>query len=146
MVGRSMIQVAMKMSADVYKQENTQDADTGAIRRHWEFDHTERCFVEPTKSDGSSTKTDGKSFGQSINGYSETFQVRAKFNKPLSKRWRITNVTSSNGISIFNEMDKLSNPPMIFEVISCHAMLDPFGRLSHYDVTLERVNIQNNDS
>lgn len=146
MAGKSLMQVAMKMSADIYKQENTQDSESGAIRRHWELDKTEKCFVEPTKSDGSSTKTDGKTFSQGLDGYSEKFQVRAKFNNPLSKRWRVTNIRSSNNVSIFNEMDRLSTPPMIFEVISCHAMLDPFGRLSHYDVTLERVNIQNNES
>lgn len=146
MIGKSMMQVAMRMSADVYIQENVQDVSTGEISRHWEYDRTVKCFIEPTKSDGSSTKTDGKKFNLALDGYTETFQVRGKFPVPLSKRWRISNVRSSNNISVFNEMDRMSQPPMIFEVVSCHAMLDPFGRLSHYDVTLERVNIQTNDT
>lgn len=136
----------MMMKADIYEQENTQDSKTGIIQRHWELKRTVSCQIQPTRSDGGSTKTDGKFYNSENNSYRETAQLRAKFLVPLSKRWRISNVRSSNNELIFKELDTLSQQPTIFEVISCHPMTDPFGRLSHYDVTLERVNIQNNDS
>lgn len=136
----------MMMRADLYEQENGQDETTGTITRHWEYKRTVKCQIQPTKSTGGSTNTDGKEYNSNRNDYKETSQLRAKFTIPLSKRWRISNIRTSDNKSIFNEMDTISQRPTIYEVVSCHAMIDPFGRLSHYDVTLERVNIQNNDT
>jgi len=136
----------MMMKADVYEQENTQNAETGTFERHWEFKKTVPCQIQPTKSDGGSTKNDGKFVNTDSNTYRETAQIRGRFLNPLSKRWRVSNIRSSDNKSIFNELDTMNRRPSIFEVVSCHPMTDPFGRLSHYDVTMERVNVQNNDS
>lgn len=146
MYKNTYVSSVMSMRADVYEQENTQDANTGTLTRHWELRRTVKCYIQPTKSDGSSTKSDGKFYNTDKNTYEETSQIRGKFTVPLSKRWRVSNIRSSDNKSIFNEMDLMSGRPTIYEVVSCHPMLDPFGRLSHYDVTMERVNIQNNDS
>ena len=141
----SYIGSTMMMKADIYEQENTQDEISGAITRHWELKRTVQCQIQPAKTGSSgSQKQDGKSY--SDNTYSESFILRAKFLVPLSKRWRISNIRSSRNELIYMEMDTLSQQPTIFEVMACHAMTDPFGKFSHYDVTLERVNIQNNDS
>lgn len=135
----------MMMRADVYEQENTQDSTTGAITRHWELKRTVNCQIQPAKTgSGASQRQDGKLYKD--NEYSESSVLRAKFLIPLSKRWRISNIRSSNNELIFLEMDTMSRNATIFEVVACHAMTDPFGKLSHYDVTLERVNIQSNDS
>lgn len=145
-MNNSYISTIMNMYADIYIQENTQNADTGSIERHWEYSRTVRCLLEPSKSSGTSTHADGKQFADGPIGYRETLQLRGKFITQLSKRWRVSNIRSSNNEIIFNQNDLNSNPPTIFEVVSCHPMTDPFGRLSHYDVTLERVNVQNNDT
>lgn len=136
----------MMMKADIYEQENTQDENTGTITRHWELKRTVKCQIQPTKSDGGSTKTDGKNYNTDSNTYDETSQLRGKFLDPLSKRWRISNIRSADNKLIYLEMDTTSQNATIYEVVACHAMTDPFGKLSHYDVKLERVNIQSNDS
>lgn len=146
MLKNSYISTIMTMRADIYEQENSQNADTGAISRHWEYRRTVRCQIQPTKTDGSSIKSDGKFYQISNNQYDETNQLRCKFLVPMSKRWRVTNIRTSDNQNIFSETDGMANNPTIFEVVSCHAMADPFGRLSHYDVTLERVNVQSNDT
>jgi hypothetical protein len=145
-MNNSYISTIMNMYADIYIQENTQNPTTGSIERHWEYLKTVRCLIEPAKSSGASTRADGKEFSNGPIGYKESLQLRGKFISQLSKRWRITNIRSSDNQIIFNQNDLNSNPPTIFEVFSCHPMTDPFGRLSHYDVTLERVNVQNNDT
>jgi hypothetical protein len=142
----SYIGSTMMMKADIYEQENTQDLTTGTLTRHWEFKNTVNCQIQPTKSDGGSTKTDGKKYNTNSNTYSESSQLRGKFLVPLSKRWRVSNIRSSDNKLIYLEMDTTSQNATIYEVVACHAMTDPFGKLSHYDVKLERVNIQNNDS
>jgi hypothetical protein len=136
----------MNMKVDIYKQENTQNPNTGSIERHWEYIKTVRCLIEPSKSSGTSTSADGKQFTNGVVGYRETMQLRGKFITQLSKRWRISNIKSSDNELIFNQVDLNNSPPTVFEVVSCHPMTDPFGRFSHYDVTLERVNIQSNDT
>ena len=142
----SYIGSTMMMRADIYEQENTQDSNTGTITRHWEFKRTVNCQIQPAKTGNTGgKKQDGKSYN-SDHSYDETSILRAKFLVPLSKRWRISNIRSSDNKIIFIEMDTLSEKPTIFEVNACHPMTDPFGRLSHYDVTLGRVNIQDNDS
>ena len=146
MFPNSFMSTIMTMKADIYEQENTQDEKTGSIARHWEYKKTVRCHIEPSKSSGVATTGDGKKFSAGNDMYQEPLQLRAKFNNRLSKRWRISNIVASNGELIYKEFDLYSQPATVFEVVSCHPMTDPFGRLSHFDVTLERVNIQNNDS
>ena len=145
-MNNSYISTIMTMYADIYIQENTQNSDTGSIERHWEYSKTVRCLIEPSKSNGSSTRGDGKQFSNGTVGYHETLILRGKFVTQLSKRWRVSNIRSSDNQVIFNQNDLIGNVPTIFEVFSCHPMTDPFGRFSHYDVTLERVNVQNNDT
>lgn len=146
MIRNSYISTTMMMRADIYEQENTQNPDTGAIDRHWEYKRTVKCQIQPTKTDGSSTKSDGKFYGSDNSSYKETSQLRCKFLIALSKRWRVSNIRSSDNVALFVEQDTMSKRPTIYEVVSCHAMTDPFGRLSHYDVTLERVKLQANDT
>jgi len=146
MFPNSYISTIMNMYADIYEQENVQNADTGAIERHWEYKRTIRCLLEPSKSSGTSLTGDGKEFRTGSNGYGETLQLRGKFTSQLSKRWRVSGIKSSDGRYIYVEPDLYSNPPTIFEVMACHPMTDPFGRLSHYDVILERVLVQANDN
>ena len=146
MFPNSYISTIMNMTVDVYEQENVQNSQTGSIERHWEYKRTVKCLLEPSKSSGVSTHGDGKQFSNGVNGYVETLQLRGKFITKLSKRWRISGVRASNNEYIYVESELITPTPTVFEVISCHPMTDPFGRFSHYDVTLERVQVQSNDS
>ena len=44
------------------------------------------------------------------------------------------------------EIDKINNPDTIFDITATHAVLDPFGKISYYEVTLQRVEIQNDQT
>ena len=65
---------------------------------------------------------------------------------PFSRRWRVSNLKSSDGQQMFFEIDKFDTPDTIFDVISSHAVLDPFGKISYYEVNLQRVHIQNDNT
>jgi len=134
----------MNMSADIFEQENSQDSTTGAILRTWKYQKTIKCHLLPQKSSGASVRSDGKKFNDSNGKYTENLQLRGKFTDKLSKRWRISNIKTSDNQIVFTETDIFSENPTIFEVVSCHPMTDPFGRFVFYDVTLERVNVQDN--
>lgn len=144
----SIIGSIMNMSADIYKQQNTQDPNTGAISREWVYEKTIPCKIEPIKSRGTSSKGDNKIFTAGDNakgGYDENLQLKFKGMQLLSKRWRIGNIRSSDGQQVFIEIDQYGNPDTIFEVSASHAVLDPFGKLSYYEASLHRVPLQNND-
>jgi hypothetical protein len=144
----SFIASIMNMTAQVYKQKNTQDPDTGAIIRGWAYDHTIKCKIEPIKSRGTSVSGDNKVFTPSDKGqgkYDEKLQLKIKCLELLSKRSRIHYIRSSDGQQVFIEVDKYGDPDSIFEVVSSHAVLDPFGKVSYYEANLQRVPIQDND-
>jgi hypothetical protein len=142
----SFITSIMNVKADIYKQTNTQDPNTGAIVRQWSYFKTVQCKVEPVGSDGTSGKSDSKSFastGDSI-GYAEKLKLKIKTTELLSKRWRIENIRSSDNQQVFVELDKSGKPDSIFEVYSSHGVLDPFGKVSYFEAVLQRVPVQNN--
>lgn len=146
MFNSSVVASVMNMKVDLYKQQNTQDPNTKAIIRQWVYDKTIQCKVEPIKVRGASTRTDNKSFGTGVQGdYNEKVQLKMKCLELLSKRWRIENIRSSDGKSVFVEIDKTEMPDTKFEVTSSHAILDPFGKIAYYEAVLLRVQVQDDD-
>jgi len=136
----------MNMSADIFKEQNSQDPNTKAIIRGWNYSSTIQCKVEPVKVAGSSTRTDNKKFTTTKEGdYTEKLQLKIKTTLLLSKRWRIQNIRSSDGLPVFIEIDKIDNPDTIFEVTSSHPVLDPFGKVAYYEAVLLRVQVQDDD-
>lgn len=146
MYNNSVMASIMNMKADIYEQEYSQDPNTGAVLREWNYARTIQCKVEPIKVGGASTRTDNKVFGKGAEGdYTEKFQIRIKCNELLSKRWRIENIRSSDNQPVFYEIDRLGEPDTIFEVTSSHATLDPFGKVVYYEAVLLRTQVQSND-
>lgn len=143
----SYIGSVMNMTADVMTQENRQSHTSGTVVREWVYDRTIRCKIEPIKSSGGSNRSDNKRFDMGKhNEYDEKLQLKMKCLTPFSKRWRVTNVRSSDGKPVYFEVDRYDNPDTIFDVTASHAVLDPFGKISYYEVTLQRVHIQNDNT
>lgn len=141
----SVISTIMNMTADIYIQQNVQST-SGVMQRKWIYDKTIPCKAMPVSNKGGKSTTDDKIFTTGPSGYSE--DVHVKFQSPilLSKRWRVSNIKSSDNIPVFEEQDLIGNPDTIFEIISNHPVLDPFGKVSYYEVNLRRAVIQNNDT
>lgn len=135
----------MNMSADIYIQQNVQ-SQSGVVQRQWIYNQTIPCKVMPAKNKGGSSSGDDKGFGTGVTGYSEDLHLKMQSPILLSKRWRVTGVRTNDNRQVFLETDKLNDPDTIFEVVSNHAVLDPFGRISYYEINLRRANIQSNDT
>lgn len=146
-MNNSFIQSIMNMTADVYVQTNKQSPSSGVILREWLYDKTIQCKIEPLKTRGSSSKSDNKTFDNGkFDEYDEKLQLKMKCLIPFSKRWRISGIRSNNGKQIYTEIDKIDNPDTQFDVTASHAVLDPFGNISYYEVTLQRVHVQNDNT
>lgn len=146
MFNSSIIASIMNMTSEIWVQQNFQDENTGAISREWIYQKTISCKIEPIKSGGASTRGDNKAFDRgSAGGYAEKLQIKVKSLELLSKRWRLTAVRSSDNSPVFIEIDRYDQPDSIFEVFSSHPVLDPFGKVSYFEATLQRVPVQDND-
>lgn len=143
----SYIGSIMNMTADVLIQQNQQSETSGVITREWLYDKTIRCKIEPIKSGGALNKGDNKRFDMGKhNEYDEKLQLKMKCLIPVSKRWRISSIRSSDGKQVYIELDRYENPDTIFDITSSHAVLDPFGKVAYYEVTLQRVHVQNDNT
>lgn len=137
----------MNMSVDIYVQQNSQSSDSGVLTRQWVYSQTIQCKIEPIKSGGASNRADNKRFDiGKHNEYDEKLQLKMKCMIPVSKRWRISGIKSNDGKQVYTEIDKIDNPDTQFDVTASHAVLDPFGKISYYEVTLQRVHIQNDNT
>jgi hypothetical protein len=137
----------MNMTADIYVQQNIQSSKSGIVQRQWVYDKTVKCRIEPIKTSGSSNRADNKTFDIGKNNeYAEKLQLKMKVLVPVSKRWRISRIRSNKGTSIYTEIDQYDAPDTIFDVTASHAVVDPFGNISYYEVTLQRVHIQNDNT
>lgn len=138
----------MNMTAQIYSQQNVQDSNTGAISREWVYKKEVTCKIEPIKPRGLLSSGDVKSFSAAVGGtnsYNEGLALKMKSTDLLSKRFRVSGIRSSDNNQVYVEIDKIDQPDTIFEVVSSHAVLDPFGRISYYETVLQRVSVQDND-
>jgi len=135
----------MNMTADIYVQSNKQNS-SGTMERKWEYNRTVPCKVEPLSQRGASIRGDGENFGLGVDGYVESLQLKMKTFDYLSKRMRVSGIKSNDNTSVFQEIMRYDEKDTVFDVISCHPVLDPFGKVSHYSVNIRRAPIQNNDT
>lgn len=142
----SYIGSIMNMKCDVYIQQNSQ-TKSGTIARQWVYHITIPCKIEPLKTGGALGRGDNKVFDHGPdNSYDEIFQLKMKSPVPLSRRYRVSSIRDNRGGVVYKELDRYGQPDMIFEVTSNHAELDPLGKISYYETTLKRVEVQRNDS
>ncbi len=146
-MNNSVIQSIMNMSADILIQQNQQSESSGVLLREWVYNKTIQCKIEPIKSGGASNRSDNKRFDiGKHNEYDEKLQLKMKCLTPFSKRWRVSGIRTNDGKQVYFEIDKYDMPDTIFDVVSSHAVLDPFGKISYYEITLQRVHIQNDNT
>lgn len=136
---KSYVTSHMNMLADVYVQ-RAEQSDSGIIKRKWAYEKTLECRAEAVDN-----FRYAKHIGQNQDGFLDILFVRLKTTEPISRRWRITSIETNKGASAFPELDKISQPDTIFEVISSHTVTDPFGNISYYETILKRAVVQEND-
>lgn len=142
----SLIGSIMNMSCDIYVQQNSQTS-SGNVSREWVYDKTVNCRIEPIKLGGASGTTDNKTFDSGNESrYYEPLQLKMKSPIQISKRSRISSIRDNLGNVIYKEIDRYNQPDMIFEVTASRAEIDPLGKVSYYETTMQRVEVQKNDA
>jgi len=127
----------LTMSMDIYRQTNSQNEDTGEIKKEWTYYKTIPCHAKGNISNTSSTARSGnqQSFGAKYNN-EQILQVRT--NERLTYRIKITNIKDSAGNVIWSEINFPTESPTVFEIIGITPMTDPFGNVVGYNNTIMR--------
>lgn len=126
----------------IYHQISEQNESTNEFVRRWVILKTLECSVLPIKETGSSVTSDNKYYSKD---YVEELELKIHTSEQLSKRWRVSDLKNSSDELIYKEIDRISSPATIFEIVSSHPILDIFGNIQYYENHLKRVQVQKND-
>jgi hypothetical protein len=124
------------MKLDVYRQLDTQDPDTGAIKKEWLFYKTVDCHAKGVISNSATTRSSDKQIFNNKYVNDQIIQVRTE--NRLTTREKVTNIRDMSGNYIWVELDFPTETPTVFEVMGTTPLTDPFGRVIGYNSSMKR--------
>lgn len=131
-----LVDSILSMTADVYRQFDTQDSDTGAIKKEWHFYKTIPCHAKGIISNSTTSRSgDIQTFN---NRYSNEQSLQIRTQGKITLREKITNIRDQNNNCIWTEIDFPSETPTVFEVFGTTPITDPFGQILGYNSMVRR--------
>jgi hypothetical protein len=131
-----LVDSVMPMFMDVYKQFDLQDADTGSIKKEWQFDRTVPCSAKGIISNSSSSRTGDRQVMSNKYTNDQILQIRTS--DKITLREKITNIRDSEGTVIWEELNFPTNTPTVYELMGITPMTDPLGGVIGYNSTVKR--------
>jgi hypothetical protein len=124
------------MKADVYLQLDTQDENTGSIKKEWIFTRTVTCYAKGVVSNSASSR---RGDNQALdNKYTNTQKIEIRTPEQITYREKVTNIRDMNGNVIWKEINYPNNTPTVFEIIGSTPITDPFGNVLAYNSVAKR--------
>ncbi len=131
-----IVDSVLPMFMDVYKQFDSQDSSTGALKKEWQFTRTVPCSAKGIISNSTSTRSGDKQVFSNKYTNDQVLQVRTI--EKISFREKITNIRATDGTVIWEEINFPNNTPTVFEVMGVTPMTEPFGGIIGYNTTIKR--------
>jgi hypothetical protein len=132
----TIIDAVLSMKMDVYKQIDSQDPDTGALKKEWIFDRSIDCHAKGVISNSATTRSSDKQMFD--NRYTNDQVIQVRTSDRVTAREKITNIRNRDGECIWTEINFPSDTPTVFEVIGTTPITDPFGRVVGYNSSMKR--------
>lgn len=132
----SIVDAVLSMRMDVYRQLDTQDPDTGAIKKEWTYYKTVPCHAKGVISNSATSRNGDRQVFD--NRYRNDQVIEVRTIDRLTAREKITNICNSDGVIIWAEIDFPSETPTVFEVVGTTPLTDPFGKVLAYNSTMKR--------
>ena len=132
----SIINAVLSMKMDVYRQLDSQDANTGALVKEWTYYKTVDCHAKGVISNSATTRSSDKQVFDNRYKNDQVIQVRTA--ERLSAREKITNIRNAEGVYIWTEINFPTETPTVFEVIGTTPITDPFGKVVGYNSSMKR--------
>jgi hypothetical protein len=133
---QDLVQSVLPMKLDVYRQLDTQDPDTGAIKKEWQYYKTVDCHAKGVISNSATTRSSDKQIFNNKYVNDQIIQVRTEGR--LTTREKVTNIRDMSGNYIWVELDFPTETPTVFEVMGTTPLTDPFGRVLGYNSSMKR--------
>jgi hypothetical protein len=133
---QDLIASILSMQMDVYRQRETQDEYTGAMKREWMYYKTIDCHAKGIISNSATTRSSDKQIFDNRYINDQVIQVRTL--DRITAKEKITNIRNSEGDYIWTEQNFPEETPTVFEVIGTTPITDPFGRTIGYNSALKR--------
>ena len=124
------------MKLDIYLQLDTQDENTGAIKKEWIFTRSVPCSAKGMISNsGTGRGGDKQTFN---NKYMNEQMLEIRTPDPITYREKITNIRDMAGNVVWKEINYPNNTPTVFEIIGSTPITDPFGNVLAYNSIAKR--------
>jgi hypothetical protein len=133
---QDLIQSVLPMRLDVYRQIDSQNTDTGAIVKEWQYYKTVDCHAKGVISNSATTRSSDKQIFNNKYTNDQIIQVRTE--DRLTTREKITNIRDMKNNYIWVELDFPTETPTVFEVMGTTPITDPFGRVIGYNSSMKR--------
>lgn len=130
-----IIGAVLAMTADIYRQENVQDPETGHLQKTWIYYKTIDCSAKGVISNSTTRKGDAQIFD---NTYQNVQMLEIRTVDKLTIKEKITNIKDRNGNYIWTELNAPYDSPTVFEVIGTTPVTDPFGTTLAFNSTVKR--------
>ena len=126
-----LIEGVLPMRLDLYVQTDSQDSNTGAIIKEWNYIESMDCYAKGVISNSTSSRnSDRQTFD---NRYKNEQMIQIRTIKKLNIRHKITNIKNKNGSYVWTELDYPSETPTVFEITGVTPITDPFGEVLAYN-------------
>lgn len=126
----------LSMKVDLYKQTDSQDLNTGAIKKEWSYYKTLNCHAKGVISNsGTSRNADRQAFD---NRYLNDQVIQIRTLERITLREKVTNIRDAQNKVIWVELNFPTETPTVFEVTGTTPITDPFGSTIGYNTTLKR--------
>ena len=126
----------LQMYVDVYVQSDTQDRDTGIIKKEWLFIKTVPCSAKGVISNSISTRSSDRQVIDTRYQNEQFIQVRTS--EKLNMRNKLTNIRTKRGTVIWSEINYPTETPTVFEIVGITPVTDPFGEIIAYNTMAKR--------
>ena len=131
-----LIDSVLSMQLDVYRQTEIQDADTGAIKREWNYHRTLDCHAKGVISNSATTRSSDKQVFS--NKYMNDQIIQVRTSEKLTMREKVTNIRDAKGNVVWAESNFPTETATVFEVIGTTPVTDPFGTVIAYNSSMKR--------
>lgn len=132
----NIVESVLPMMLDIYAQFDSQDPDTGAIIKEWNYVDSMPCYAKGVVSNSTSARSSDKQTFD--NKYHNLQMVQIRTLNKLNIRNKITNIRTKNGEVIWTELDYPSDTPTVFEITGVTPITDPFGEILAYNAIAKR--------
>lgn len=131
------------MKMDIYEQVYTQEETTNAIVKKWLYIRTTNCLARGYISDTARSQGSSEKVGER---YQNVDYLTIETEDKISKSQKITNIRNQQDEVIWFELvGNNYESPTVFDVVGVIPVLDPFGSIMSYNISVKRSEVQSFD-